>query len=123
MKRTIALLLLTVIFFSVCACKDSDTKTFTQDEFSITLSEDYGLVPHISYFVSYETADKKAVLVSKNRKDIVEEIAGKANLTLLDYANLVIETNHKGENPKENRKEERADRGCQYRQSNDPPLL
>ena len=45
--------------------------------------------------------DKKAVLVSQNRKDIVEEIAGKTNLSLLDYANLVIETNHKGENPKE----------------------
>ena len=100
MKRTVALLLLTVLLFSVCACGKSNTKTLTQDEFSITLSDDYGMVPHISYFVSYETADKKAVLVTRNKKDIVEEVAGKPDISLLEYANLVIQTNRKGEDPK-----------------------
>jgi len=98
MKRIIALLLLTFLIVSVGACGDSNTQTFTQDEFSITLSQDYGLVPHISYFVSYETADKKAVLVTKNKKNIVEEVAGKTDISLMEYANLVIETNRKGEN-------------------------
>ncbi len=101
MKRIVALLFLTVLLFSVCACGKSNAKTFTQDEFSITLSEDYGMVPHVSYFVSYETADKKAVLVTKDRKFIVEDIAGKTDISHMEYANLVIETNRKGENPKE----------------------
>lgn len=98
MKRIIALSILAVLLFSFCACEASNEKTFVQDEFSITLTEDYGLVPHISYFVSYETADKKAVLVSKNSKEIVEDVANKTNLSLMEYANLVIETNQKGEN-------------------------
>ena len=101
MKRIVALLLLSALLFSICACQDSNAKTFTQDEFSITLSEDYGMVPHVSYFVSYETADKKAVLVTKDKKFIVEDIAGKANVSHMEYANLVIETNRKGENLKE----------------------
>ena len=101
MKRIVALVLVTLLLISVCACEDSGAKTFTQDEFSITLSEDYGMVPHVSYFVSYETADKKAVLVTKDRKFIVEDIAGKTNLSLLEYANLVIETNRKGNDPNE----------------------
>lgn len=99
MKRTVALLLLAITLFSVCSCRDSNDKTFTQDEFSITLSEDYGLVPRVSYFVSYETADKRAVLVTRNKKETVEEVAGKTDLSIMEYATLVITINQKGENP------------------------
>ena len=104
-KIVVTLLLATLLITSFVSCGKSENTnetTFTLDEFSIKLSNDYGMTPHVSFFVSYETADRQAVLVTRNRIELVEEAAQKTNLSLLEYANLVIQINGKGSNPKSN---------------------
>ena len=93
MKRTTAFLLLLVLLFSLSSCKSQKDQIFTQSEFSITLTEEYNLTPNAACFVSYETKNQKAVQVIKDRKFIVEDIAGKTNVSLTEYAALVIATN------------------------------
>jgi hypothetical protein len=94
--------LLAITLISAFGCGEAAKKaTFSLDEFSITLTDEYGLTPHVSYFVSYETADKRAVLVTRDKKEVVEGIAGKNDLSCKEYADLVIATNKKGSDPKE----------------------
>ena len=85
---TASLLLLAVILSAGCAAKP---KTFTQNGFSITLTEDFTLGGYSSYETAFSSEDIFIVTLKESFKDFNGKFGGAS--TLEEYAQLLIDSN------------------------------
>ncbi len=96
MKRFLSfcsLLLISSLLFSGCKEEPAPAKTFTVDELSITLTEDFSESPRLAFTAAYESHDHTAVLIIRESADIIEQAAGKKDVSLNEYAVMVLNAN------------------------------
>ncbi len=104
MNKTIRLLAILILFslfttlFSAC---EEGVMTVSTKELSITIADDFQQTPHIYYVASYEKENGDAVLIVRESKAVVEDVAGHADVTREEYAALLISSNKKGSDPRE----------------------
>lgn len=93
MKRFLSLcslLLIGALLFT--GCKEAPAKTFTVDELSITLTEDFSESPRLAFTAAYEAYDT-AVLIIRENRDTIEAAAKKKDVSLNEYAVMVLNAN------------------------------
>ena len=93
MKRFLAIALSLILVFSMTSCLKSGfegaEKTYTYENMSITMSENFREISYTGFDVCYESADV-AVFCIKEPFTLAEGIE---DLTLDDYAALTLEAN------------------------------
>lgn len=95
LATTFAILML----FSLSACGDD---VYTVKELSITLPNDFVEMPSISFTACFETVDEddsEAVLIIREKEETVFKVAGKTDVSVEEYAALVIKANGMGFKP------------------------
>ena len=93
MKRILALTLAVVMMLGMVSCfgGEAKPKTFTQNGFSITLTEDFTLGGYSSYETAFSSEDIFIVTLKESFKDFSGKFGGAS--TLEEYAQLLIDSN------------------------------